>query len=131
MRYSGGIIDWTKEDLEDMDRKTIKLMTINKALHPRACVTRLYIPRRMGGRGMKSVEDCVNIEKRALGQYLKYSEDPWLKTAWNEKVITVDEDHERYRERITNQRKEEWENKQMQGQYQRQTQVIVQGGSWQ
>ena len=62
VRYSRGIVDWTKEKLENTDRKTRKLMTINKALHPRACVARLYISRELGGRGMKSVEDCINTE---------------------------------------------------------------------
>ena len=131
VRYSGGIVDWTKEDLENIDRKTRKLMTINKALHPRACVARLYIPREEGGKGMQSVEDCINTERRTLGQYLKHSQDEWLTTAWNEKVISVDEDPERFRERIANKRKEEWENKQMQGQYLRQTKDIAQNGSWQ
>ena len=131
VRYSGGIVDWTKDDLQNIDRKTRKLMTINKALHPRACVARIYIPRGQGGKGMQSVEDCINIERRTLGQYLKQNQDEWLKTAWNEKVISVDEDPDRYREMIATQRKEEWENKQMQGQYLRQTKEIAQDGSWQ
>ena len=131
IRYSAGIVDWTKEDLENIDRKTRKLMTINKALHPRACVARLYITRSEGGRGMQSVEECVNIERRELGQYLKHSQEEWLTMAWNEKVISVDEEPEMYKERIENQRKEEWENKPMQGQYQRQTKEIAQDGSWQ
>ena len=29
MRYIGGIIDWTKEELQDMDRKTRNIMTLN------------------------------------------------------------------------------------------------------
>ena len=70
VRYSGGIVDWTKEELENMDRKTRKLMTINKALRPRTCVARFYIPRKMGGRGMQSVEESINIKRRALGEYL-------------------------------------------------------------
>ena len=131
VRYSGGIFEWTKEDLENIDRKTRKLMTINKALHPRACVAKLYIPREQGGKGMQSVEECINTERRTLGQYLKHSQDEWLTTAWNEKVISVDEDPKRFRERIANKRKEEWENKQMQGQYLKQTKDIAQNGSWQ
>ena len=43
MRYSGGIIDWTKEELQDMGRKTRKIMTLNKCLHPRSSVARLYM----------------------------------------------------------------------------------------
>ena len=130
VRYSGGIVDWTKEDIENMDRKTRKLMTIHRALHPRSSVARLYLPRKSGGRGMQSIEDCINIEKRALGQYLKHNEDEWLKTAWNEKLIRVDEEPELYKERVTSQRKEEWENKQMHGQYQRQTREVASEGSW-
>ena len=34
MRYNGGIIDWSKEELQDMDRKTRKIMTLNRCLHP-------------------------------------------------------------------------------------------------
>ena len=90
VRYSGGIVDWTKEDLENIDRITRKLMTIYKVLHPKACVARLYIPRGMGGKVMQSVEDCTNVKKRTLGKYLKHNEEEWLTTAWNEKVISVD-----------------------------------------
>ena len=81
VRYSGGVVDWTKEELENIDRKTRKLMTINKALHPRARVARLYLPREVGGRGMKSVENCINTERRTLGQHLKHNQDEWLTTA--------------------------------------------------
>ena len=46
-------------------------------------------------------------------------------------MIAIDEAPEKYKERIVNQKKEEWENKQMQGQYLRQTKEIAQDGSWQ
>ena len=36
MRNSGGIIDWTMEELQDMDWKTRKIMTLNRCLHPRS-----------------------------------------------------------------------------------------------
>ena len=29
-RHSGGIIDWTKEELQDMDRKTRKIIILNE-----------------------------------------------------------------------------------------------------
>ena len=41
LRYSGGILDWNKDELQNMDRKTRKIMTMNGALHPRANVARL------------------------------------------------------------------------------------------
>ena len=51
VRYTAGILDWTVDELKEMDRKTRKLMTINRALHPKADVDRLYISRNVGGRG--------------------------------------------------------------------------------
>ncbi len=51
MRYSAGIVEWTKEDLDVMDRRTRKLMTMNGMLHPRANVSRLYLPTSEGSRG--------------------------------------------------------------------------------
>ena len=42
VKYEAGIVDWVKEELEVMDRKTRKLMTIYRALHAQADVDRLY-----------------------------------------------------------------------------------------
>ena len=41
IRYGAGIIEWTKEELKDMDRKTRKILTIYKCFHPRDDVDRL------------------------------------------------------------------------------------------
>ena len=43
MRYGADIVKWNKEELQTMDRKMRKLMTIHGALHPKADVDRLYI----------------------------------------------------------------------------------------
>ena len=55
VRYEAGIVEWTKEELQIMDRKTRKLMTLHHALHPQADVDRLYFKRAEGGRGLMSV----------------------------------------------------------------------------
>ena len=80
-------------------------MTMHRALHPRANVSRLYVPRKEGGKGMMSIEDCVNLESRALGQYLKNNEDEWLKSAWQDQIVKVDEDPEIYRYRTAKEKK--------------------------
>ena len=36
VRYTAGIIDWTQTELEDLDRKTRKLMSAHHALHPQS-----------------------------------------------------------------------------------------------
>ena len=38
LRYGAGILKWNKNELQEMDRKTGKFMTINKELHPRSDV---------------------------------------------------------------------------------------------
>ena len=54
---------------------TRKQMTLHKALHPRADVDRLYVPRKKGGRGLLSVSDVVQVEKSALATYVECHED--------------------------------------------------------
>ena len=54
-----------------MERKTRKVLNMYQALHPRSNVGRLYLPRSEGGKGLLSLEECINDEKRSLGQYLK------------------------------------------------------------
>ena len=71
IRYTAGIVDWTQAELDDLDRKTRKLMTANHALHPQSDVDRLYLPRQTGGRGLLQVKQTVEEEKRALNDYIK------------------------------------------------------------
>ena len=66
VRYSAGVLDWTKEDLRQMDVKTRKMLTLCGAFHKRGSVGRLYLKRKEGGRGLISVEDCVRQEEAGL-----------------------------------------------------------------
>ena len=45
MRYGAGTVKWTKRELNEIDRKTRKVMTLNKELHPRSYVDRLHVSR--------------------------------------------------------------------------------------
>ena len=45
LRYSGGILDWNKDEIQNMDRKTRKIMTMNGALHSKTNLARLYLAR--------------------------------------------------------------------------------------
>ena len=51
IRYSAPFLDWTIEQMREMDRSTRKL-TMHNGLHPRSNVQRLYISRSEGGRGL-------------------------------------------------------------------------------
>ena len=49
IRYGAGIVKWTKSKLDEIDRKTRKVMTMNKELHPGSTVDRFYVSRMEGG----------------------------------------------------------------------------------
>ena len=46
------------------------LFTIYGALHLKSDVDRLYIPRKVGGRGLISIEDCAALAIRGLEVYV-------------------------------------------------------------
>ena len=50
------------------------MFTIYGALHPKSDVDRLYIPRKKG-RGLISIEDCVELATRGLKVYVHGSEE--------------------------------------------------------
>ncbi|MEO1347154.1 MAG: hypothetical protein AAFV74_23710 [Pseudomonadota bacterium] len=90
----------------------------------------IQCPRKEGGKGLLSIKDTVYTEIRALGQYLKTSEDQWLAKAWEENLIKEDEDPETYKDRIRQKRKEDWRRKVMHGQFTRQTEDISSNDSF-
>ena len=62
LSYSAAFLDWTKEELQQLDRRARKLLTMHKGLHPKSNVDRLYISRKEGGlRGLLNVEDTVYL----------------------------------------------------------------------
>jgi len=73
--YTAGIINWRKDELEAIDRKTTKMMTIYNSLHPRADVDRLYIPRKHGGRGLISIQESIYVKEQCLSRYIDVSEE--------------------------------------------------------
>ena len=64
MRYGAGIVKWTK--VGEIDRKTRKVMTMNKDLHTRSDDDRLYISRMEGARGLTGSKMCIKAEESSL-----------------------------------------------------------------
>ena len=52
MRCDASTVKRTKSELDEVDRKTRKVMPFNKELHPRSDIDRLYVSRMEGGRGL-------------------------------------------------------------------------------
>ena len=77
LMYSYNIINWTKSELLRLDTKTRKLLTCNRAHHPKADVHRLYVKRSNGGRGLLQVELTNKIATIGLAKYLATTSD-WM-----------------------------------------------------
>ena len=86
LRYSAVFISWKKSELQAIDRKTRKLLTIYGALHPKSDRDRSYIPRREGGGGLISIEYCVELTITGLEMYDHGSEEKLIQTARGSKI---------------------------------------------
>ena len=84
LRYSAAFVSWKKSELQAVDRRTRKLITINGALHPKSDVDRLYIPRK--GRDWIFIKDCVELAIRCLEVYVHGSEERLIQAARGDKI---------------------------------------------
>jgi len=78
LRYSFGIVNWHQEELQKLDRKTNKLLTIHGQHYPKADVDRLYVPRKQGGRVSMQLEAAHAVEITKLAEYVDRKEDPLI-----------------------------------------------------
>ena len=98
-------------ELQELDRKTRKLMTIHRGLAKRADVDRLYTKRHDGGRGLLNIEESVKLEEQALATYMQ--KDQTKKASENTNVQEL-------KKSMAKSRKDGWRNKALLGQYLRQ-----------
>ena len=68
-----------------------EIMTMNKELHPRNDVARIYVPRKKGGRGLISCESCVRREENNLSWYVRNSEEALLRKVGDRNVVNISE----------------------------------------
>lgn len=61
-----------------MDRRTRKLTTMDRALHSKSDINRIYMPRRRGRRDLISAESCIRREKNSRDWYVKHSVELFL-----------------------------------------------------
>ena len=120
IRYSAALLDWTKEEKQSIDRKTRKLITMHKGLHPKSNTNRLYIPRKEGGRGLLSIEDTVDLANLGLKSYVRNSCERLLVAA-RQIEDCQGESVKDFKNRKEIERKQEWKDKTLHGQFLRQT----------
>ena len=90
LRYSAAFVSCRKNELQVIDRKTRKVFNIHGALYPKSDLDRLYIPRKEGGRGLISIEDCVDLAIRGLEVYVQGSEQRLIQAARGGKADGLD-----------------------------------------
>ena len=85
---------------------------MHKALHPRDDVGRLYVSRKERGRGFVSIEDSVDASIQRLEDYIHKHDGGLITAIRNDNDNTIDN-------RMTINRKEKWEGKQIYGCFKR------------
>ena len=66
-----GILEWTKQELEDLDIKTRKILTACGSIHINSDIDRLYCYRKYGGIGLNSISDTYVTRIVTLALHLK------------------------------------------------------------
>ena len=101
VRYSAGILEWTKAELSEIDVRTRKVLTMNGGFHRQDSALRLYMKRKEGGRGLISVEECVRLEEKSLFEYVKANKESMLKEVVQMRWVLKEqkESSDDYRER--------------------------------
>ena len=88
LRYSFGIVNWHQEELQKLDRKTRKLLTIHGQHHPKADVDRLYVPRKQVERGLMQLEAAHAVEITKLMEYVDRKEEPLIQVVRTHQINT-------------------------------------------
>lgn len=132
VRYSAAILDWTQDEINDMDRKTRKLLKIYGAFHVKSNVNRLYMKRKEGGRGLISIRDCVDAEIRNLNAYIANSDEELFQFA--SASLNLDpaaiEEKENFQKRLSTQRRTELKSMKLHGQFENDTEEVKVKESW-
>ena len=95
-----------------MDQRTIKLMTMHKALYPRDVLDRLYVSRKEGWRRLANTEDSVDASTQRLVDYIEKHEGGLITATRNNTNDTMTS-------RTTITWKQKWEEKQHYGRFKR------------
>ena len=111
-----------------MDRKTQKIMTMNRMYHSQSETDRLYIPRMEGRRGLLSIAGCAETEEQNLFLYLDQSEERLLRLSKSERVLPqYGEPASTTKKKKKEKRHKKWKENQLHGKFIRETEEIRSG----
>ena len=107
-----------REELQQINQRTRKLMMVHMALDRRGDVDILYVSRKEGGRVLTSIKDSVDSSIQQLADYIKNCGGRLIIVTRNNTDIT------------SINRKQKWEEKQVYGHFKWQTNKILHKKSW-
>ena len=131
IRYTAGVLKWTKEQMRELDRKTRKLLTMYGGLHPKADTDRLYVHRTEGGRGLKGIEDTIAEEEHGLWKYISSHDEFQYREMRKVLQDSGSQDISEYKAGKAKEKMTNWKQKAMHGQYLRQTEGFRAQETWQ
>ena len=89
VRYLGLFLKWTRDEIEQMDQRTRKLMTIHKVLNPIHDADRLYVSRQEGGKGLVCIEDSVDASIQQIKEEIEKFEAGLITAIKDDTDITM------------------------------------------
>jgi hypothetical protein len=89
LRHSFGTVNWHQEEVQKLDRKMRKLLTIHGQHHPTADVDRLYIPRNQGGGDLTQLEAAHAVAITKLMEYVDRKEERLIQVVSTHQHNTV------------------------------------------
>ena len=87
VRYSAGIVNWTKEDSREMDRKNTKTANCILVHAPTGRCRQTVLEEKRRRSGLISIEDCIIIEENGLGYYINTKQEQLLKEVCKKNMI--------------------------------------------
>ena len=81
VRYSAGFLGLPRLQLEKIDRRTSKLLTMHNGFHPKSNVDWFYLLKSEGNRELTGVQDNVKTAILELSNYVRNNEERLLLVA--------------------------------------------------
>ncbi len=75
LRYFSSVVDWGETGMSKVDVCTRKVLRATKSHHKCSAIERLYLPRKMGGRGLQNLEQMKEREVVSAALYARGSSD--------------------------------------------------------
>ena len=84
--YSANVCKFTQSELTELDQVIKRDLRKNNMLAQQASNEQLYMKRRDGGRGLKSLAEVYEETRLTVECYTFVSDHTWIKEAWKQKA---------------------------------------------